>query len=71
MGRIKLGLISLRGVRVVGSFGEVHAGAIKFGVFQIKRVNLDNQALAEQVRGIKFWGSGLRDQGGRGIRFGG
>lgn len=35
-----------------------------------RRVNLDYQALREQVGQIKFWGSGLKGQAGRGIRLG-
>lgn len=61
----------LGGVRLVGSFGEVHARGIKlWGIRIERRVNLEYQALRKQVTGTKFWGSGWRDQAGRGVRFG-
>lgn len=72
LGRIKLGagVIRLGGVRLVGSFEELHAGDIKlWGIRLEKRVNLEYQALRKQVTGIKFWGSGWRNQAERGIRF--
>lgn len=70
------GVTSLGEVKLVGSFGEVHAAGIKLWGMKLwnfrseKRVNLDYQALGEQVGGIKFWGSGVTDQAGRGIRLG-
>lgn len=70
------GVTSLGGVRLVGSFGEVHAAGIKLWGMKLwdfrfeRRVNLDYQALREQVGRIKIWGSGLRDQAGRGVRLG-
>lgn len=46
---------SLGGVRLVGSFGEVHAAGIKLWDFRSeRRVNLDYQTLREQVGRINF-----------------
>lgn len=45
----------LGGVRLVGSFGEVHAGGIKlWGIRIERRVNLEYQALRKQVTGSSF-----------------
>lgn len=82
MGRIKLGgggVTRLGGIRLVGSFGEVHAGGIKlWGIRLERRVNqsirpcgnklrgssLGDQAEGSSWEGNQVWkGSGLRGSG--------